>query len=459
ADRAPDATLFFNGMTDADAAEVTALQSHVEVESLPTSGVLWGYQHYPVMSRYARTLGVPMVGMTGRFHRSWADFGGLKPLAQLTYEAGTILAAGGGVSVGDQLDPDGRLDDAVYRTVGAEYRRVRTLEPWLERATPLREAAVVGSTRVDADGVHLESVFLESVEGAVQLAVELNLQVDITRGAPTDPGRYSLLIVPEGVQLGADDWSALGEAVDGGAALLLGPDAAAAALDTELAPRLPIRAIEPTGTDHNYLVAGELRTEGSDVDAEYPYAVYGRAFASTPVPDAATYGAIRPARFSRSWAHFTSHAQAPVAPEVAGPLAVRLGRVAVLSAPLFELDRAQSYWVYPEVVDALLRELHPGRLVQRTAYGQVEVSVHERPDAGGYLVHLVPFHAKRAFSPVPRLDHALPLADFGMTLRLPTPTHRAVLLPGGDALPATSRDGDLEVVVPRLSGHTVVLVE
>ena len=49
---------------------------NIDIEALPTGG--WGYFYYPVDVRYARNFGTSVYGMTGRFHRSWADFGGLK---------------------------------------------------------------------------------------------------------------------------------------------------------------------------------------------------------------------------------------------------------------------------------------------------------------------------------------------------------------------------------------------
>ena len=75
--------IYFNGTTTADMGEVLDYVTHFEVESLPTSGGAWGYLHYPIMSRQARTYGKDVIGMTGRFHKSWADFGGLKTRAQL----------------------------------------------------------------------------------------------------------------------------------------------------------------------------------------------------------------------------------------------------------------------------------------------------------------------------------------------------------------------------------------
>ena len=100
---------------------------HVEIEALPTGG--WGYTFFPVNIRFARNFGLPVVGMTGRFHKSWADFGGMKPRAALMYECAQMLAHGAGCSVGDQMHPDGTIDKAVYQLIGSVYQYVEKCEP------------------------------------------------------------------------------------------------------------------------------------------------------------------------------------------------------------------------------------------------------------------------------------------------------------------------------------------
>src|SRR5438105_9575987 len=119
------------------------------------------------MSRQARTTAVDFLGMTGRFHKSWADFGGLKDRDQLDYECGTIVAAGGRICVGDQLHPRGVLDPAVYRLLGHSFARIEKLEPWLEGATPAAEVAILalGSSPEEKPGI---GTYSHDVEGAAQ---------------------------------------------------------------------------------------------------------------------------------------------------------------------------------------------------------------------------------------------------------------------------------------------------
>jgi hypothetical protein len=105
----PECLIFWNsGHVDPTFRPVLDCFSHLELESLPSGG--WGYDHFPLTVRYARNLGLDFLGMTGKFHKTWAGFGEYKNRAALEYECFTALAEGGKVSIGDQLPPDGALN-------------------------------------------------------------------------------------------------------------------------------------------------------------------------------------------------------------------------------------------------------------------------------------------------------------------------------------------------------------
>lgn len=116
---APRATVFFNSRPIVGIRDDFPFITHVEIESLPTGG--WGYAYFPKGMRYARPLGKPCMGMTARFHKGWADFGGLKPYPALLYEVCQMLAHGTQCSIGDQMHPRGRLDAAAYDLIGKAY--------------------------------------------------------------------------------------------------------------------------------------------------------------------------------------------------------------------------------------------------------------------------------------------------------------------------------------------------
>ena len=103
--------------------------SHFEIESLPTGG--WGYDHFPLSAAYARTIGKPYLGMTGKFHTMWGEFGGYKHPNALSYECALMTAFGAGCSIGDQLHPTGEIDPSTYAAIGHAYAEVEKAEPWL----------------------------------------------------------------------------------------------------------------------------------------------------------------------------------------------------------------------------------------------------------------------------------------------------------------------------------------
>lgn len=81
--------------------------SHLEVESLPTAG--WGYDHFPLSARYVDTIGMPFLGMTGKFHFHWGEVGGYKKPEALIYECGAMLAHGAVVQSVITCTPRGQL--------------------------------------------------------------------------------------------------------------------------------------------------------------------------------------------------------------------------------------------------------------------------------------------------------------------------------------------------------------
>jgi hypothetical protein len=108
--------------------------SHLELESLPTGG--WGYDHFPLSAKYAATTGMDFLGMTGKFHGTWGEFGGFKRPNALRYECAAMLAFGSKCSVGDQLHPDGEMNRDTYELIGAAYSEVEEKESWCRNATP-----------------------------------------------------------------------------------------------------------------------------------------------------------------------------------------------------------------------------------------------------------------------------------------------------------------------------------
>ena len=100
----------------------------LETESLPTGG--WGYDHVPLSMAYLRRQGKNCIGMTGKFHRSWGEFGAFKYKEALKYEAAQCLALDAGFCVGDQMHPNAFVDSYTYESIGYANAYIKEREAW-----------------------------------------------------------------------------------------------------------------------------------------------------------------------------------------------------------------------------------------------------------------------------------------------------------------------------------------
>ncbi|MEZ5412668.1 MAG: alpha-amylase, partial [Opitutaceae bacterium] len=132
-----------SGHISLGARKALKFNTHLELESLPTGG--WGYDHFPMSARYVITQKWDFLGMTGKFHNTWGEFGGFKRPAALRYECGAMLAYGAKCSIGDQLHPDGEMNLDTYKLIGAAYAEVEQKEPWCDYVKPVAKIAIVSS--------------------------------------------------------------------------------------------------------------------------------------------------------------------------------------------------------------------------------------------------------------------------------------------------------------------------
>ena len=186
----PGVEFTLNGLSLHEHPAGLDLAAYVDIEALATGG--WGYSYVPCKARYLRTLGKPVMGMTAAFHNTWGDFGTLKSRALLEHEVYTFVAAGIETAIGDQLPPRGRLEPARYARIGEVLNPLAGLQPYLDGAAPLAEAAVLLPPL--AQGQFPTAPW----RGACQILMENRVQFD-TVDRQADWSKYTLLVIPDEV--------------------------------------------------------------------------------------------------------------------------------------------------------------------------------------------------------------------------------------------------------------------
>ncbi|HZS87715.1 MAG TPA: alpha-amylase family protein [Chloroflexota bacterium] len=434
--------------------------SHWELESLPSGG--WGYSHFALYNRFLQTTNKPVLGQTGAFHRSWADFGTVKSQAALDYECFRALAGGAACSIGDQLHPRGMLNPETYRRIGQTYAAVEAKEPWCRGARPLAEVGLLLPPNALSG---TRPAGLDSEEGALRLLLQLGAQVAVL-DRRSDFSAYRVIVAPDSVRLDHELAAALWAYLAKGGALLLShesglrDDGRGFALDAEMG----LDYLGPSRDDVEFLrpVAG-LETEIPAMD----HALYLRGSAVRARPGTQVLGEVISPYFSRTWAHFSSHAQTPPNPtESTGLAAATLrGRVAYLAHPIFSAYQQHGYPVYRQIVGALLRRLLPEPLVRATLPTTAEVSLlRQAPGADGdsperLICHVLHYLPQRRTPDLDLLEDVIPLHDVEIAIRSGWTPRAAYLAPERQALEVAAQGAYATVRVPRVNGHAMIVLE
>ena len=194
----PDVRIFHNGgHITCGRRDLAHANTHLELESLPTGG--WGYDHFPKSARYVSLLGMEYLGMTGKFHLSWGEFGGFKHPNALRYEAALSLANGAKISVGDQMHPYGFLDDATYELIGKAFEYAESVE---EYCTDVESVADIGVISVEGFTRGNETNSLSDV-GTCRMLLEGKYLYDIL-DSECDFSKYKLLILPDKITISGE---------------------------------------------------------------------------------------------------------------------------------------------------------------------------------------------------------------------------------------------------------------
>lgn len=398
--------------------------SNVDIEALPTGH--WGYPYYPMMARYARALGVPFTGLTGRFQAGWADFGGLKSENQLRLEVASIVALGGAVSVGDQAPPSARLDAGVYQTIGAAYAYLSDVDDYLAGAVHVSEAALLVDGPMVTDFARLESqVDPEVREGALGMAkllVESRVQFDVVQPGTVDLNRYGVLFLPDGLPLSSETVSLVQEFARGGGRIVqsVRPDVSLQSSPWLL--DLGVTASEPspfvpafTTLSSNYPSA-----HGLFEFAMYDGAARWQATAAAPTTVIAT---LDEPSFQRSPERYTSHGYSPVQVKTDFPVVLTRGDISAFAFPLGAGYHRYGYWIYADLFRRVIERVLPAPLVSSPAHPSLELSLTYQPPsptrAGRLMVHAVNFTgASRRGAHLEYFDYVAPVHDVVIRVRV-----------------------------------------
>ena len=424
-----DAPVFYNGGADMNRTEYHPYQTHYELEDLPTA---WGgYDLMPIRAKFFEKYGKHFLGMTGKFHHSWGEFGGFKNKEALLYECADMISIGASMSVGDHLHPSGEIDESTYAIIGHAFDYASKIEKYSENTRAYTDLAIWMSHDADSD------------MGASKLLQIMHQEYDIV-GSGDDLTKYSCIILPDAVALSESDKAALVAFTKRGGAIVASYES--------IFDELGVEKLEPSSSDKDY-----IRCNIDEVTT--PFLSYSSAYKVRVNAEAEILAEVHEPYFNRTARHFCGHKNTPHKPEAADyPALVRCGNVLYFAHSVFKNYNETGNYILEKYIARGIERVYSKAIVTSELPSSGRIRMRESKD-GDFLALHVMYAPPINRGNVCLLPDFPKLYDVTVTVRTKRKISTATAVPSGDAV-EFSQNGDLltlKILAFRL--HTLIVLK
>ena len=423
---APEAPVFYNGGANMNRTEYHPYQTHYELEDLPTA---WGgYDLMPLRAKFFEKYGKPFLGMTGKFHHAWGEFGGFKNKEALRYECADMLSVGASISVGDHLHPSGDIDESTYAVIGHAFDYVARIEKYCENTKAYTDIAIWISHCYSSD------------MGASKLLQNMHLEYDVI-GSGDDLTKYRGIVLPDHVHFTEEDKTALKAFAEKGGILI--------ASFESIFDELGIQKMERSTADNDYIRydMDEFTTPFLSYSSAYKVKTDGQVIARVYEPF-----------FNRTLRHFCGHKNTPYKLDPADyPALVKRGNLLYFAHPIFEVyDRSGSY-VIERYISSAIESVYAKPIVTRELPSCGRIRLRESVNDGFLALHVL-------YAPPVNRGNVCLLPDFpklhdvSITLKINRDITSVTSEPDGESICFTQTGETVTLHLPPFQLHKLIIL-
>lgn len=437
--------------------------THFELESLPSGD--WGYIHFPVTMRYARTLGLDCLSHTGKFHLEWGDFHSFKNPAALQYECFRMLALGSKCLIGDQMEPCGELSNPVYELIGSVYEKVEEIEGWCEDAQAVTDMAVLSPEESMGGSC---GKLAKSLMGLENMFDQLGYQFNII-DSKGDFNQYPLLILPDDIVIEETLNRKLQDyLLQGGKIIATYESGMNESKEQMLLEETGVYAVAPTKTLNGEIARGRIAGQNEYVDYLIPndcigkglpkteHVMYAKGLEIEAKASAQVLSYFTKPYFDRTFEHFCSHRQTPSSGETGNAAVVRRGNVIYFASPIFTIYNARApKWCKVMMKDAI-DMLLPEKSLEHDGPSTIFASLNEQKEKSRKVLHLLHYIPQKICQDIHTIEDVFPIYNLNIKIKEERYVKSVALVPNGQQLEFKQVKGNVEFTVPQIEGYQVI---
>ena len=424
---APNATVFYNGGADMNRPEYHPYQTHYELEDLPTA---WGgYDFMPPRAKYFERYGKLFLGMTGKFHHSWGEFGGFKNKEALKYELADMASIGASMSVGDHIHPSCKLDKSTYEIIGYAFRYIDEIKDYTENTHAYTDLAILAS--------HTESDL-----GCSKMLQIMHLEYDIIESVNEDLSKYKCIILPDYVKLDSEDKTKLADFANNGGKIIASFKSGFGEIGIDM--------IEESKFDQDY-----IKCDIEDVTT--PFLAYSHAYKVNA--EGEVLAQVYEPYFNRTRAHFCGHKNTPnkLEPEIY-PALVKTENVIYFAHPVFDaFNRSGNYFLQKYIAKGI-EAIYDKSIKIENFYSCGRVRMRKSNNDDFYALHLL-------YAPPINRGNVCVLEDFPrvdglkVTLKVENQIKSIKSCPDNIAIEFEQKGNEVFFTVNNLVNHKLIVLE
>ena len=438
------AEVFFNGTT---AIEIEANFHHrmyenntiQDLEDLPT---MWGgYDKLPLQAKFFLNAGYSITGMSGKFHTEWGEFGGFKHPDALKYEASSIVAFGANCNFGDQLHPNGAIDESTYENIGHAYDYVQQIEAYGIGGKPISRLGLWRSFVRSCD------------EGLSRMLLEKQLDFDVVNFCE-DFSKYEVIIFPSGSELSQIEIDRVKEFIKNGGSVISLAKSLSNFLEDGVSADFGLEYCGSSDFDSDYTLVKESLYP---VFVKTPFLNYLPAIKTKPVSEIEILADIYEPLFNRTLEHYCSHQKSPYKETRAEyPAVIKYGKCIFFAHELDSLYYKYGARIHRDLFVNCLKIVYDNPYVKVDLPSAARINLLHQENKKRYVLHVL--YSSPIFRGVASvIEDCVPIINTAVAFQFPKKIQSVYLVPNRKKLKIVKEGAYYFVNIPEFNTHCALI--